>query len=87
MQAAARRGQQVQTPTAAGMSSGSGGPPRPMATTSTPPRAASRACRRRASQPLTAVLPTRLPVPITASAGMAARRAKRCGWISVSAAT
>ncbi len=42
-----------------------------MATTITPPLAASFACRRRASQPLTAVLPTRLPVPITPRAGTA----------------
>ena len=45
--------------------SGSGGPPRPIATTTVRRVAA----RRRAMCPVTAVLPTRLPVPITPSVG------------------
>ena len=40
-----------------------------MARTTTPPSARRAASSRRASQPLTAVLPTRLPVPITPSDG------------------
>ncbi len=43
--------------------SGSGGPPRPIATTTMRRERA----RRRATWPVTAVFPTRLPVPITAS--------------------
>ena len=45
--------------------SGSGGPPRPIATTTTRRSAASS----RATWPVTAVLPTRLPVPTTAIDG------------------
>ena len=44
-------------------------------------------CVAGAGQPLSAVLPTRLPVPITPSVGMTSRRAKRCGLTSASAAT
>ena len=52
---------------AASITSGSAGPPRPIATTTTSRSRASR----RARWPVTAVFPTRLPVPITASDGSA----------------
>ena len=48
-----------------------------MASTTTPPSARRAASSRRASQPLTAVLPTRLPVPMTASEGVASQPGER----------
>ena len=55
------------------ISSGSRGPPRPIATTTT--RDVSESWRARC--PVTAVLPTRFPVPITASVGSVDHRERR----------
>ena len=56
---------------------GSGGPPRPIATmTGSRPRRAAR----RATAPAIAVLPVRLPVPMTASVGTVKRR-PLLGWV------